>query len=223
MTRPAETKVKTPDRDFRRLAKRIAADGRTLLGSDRLFMLWQSARNAAPLGLPAAEIGSFRGGSARFIAEALRAAAGGEPELHVVDTFAGHPGASLSEHDGEVHQPGMFGETDVEQVRAYLADLPGVRVHQGAFPAVAGELPDGAYGFVHLDTDLYDPMLAGLEFFGPRVPVGGVVVLDDFDARKCPGVRLAAEEWLGRHPHEFHQLVPLTEQLVLMRVRGGVS
>jgi hypothetical protein len=215
----SETRIKTPDRDFRRLAKRIASDGRTLLGADRLFVLWQTARNAAPLGLPAAEVGSFRGGSARFLAEAFRTATGAEPELHVVDTFEGHPAAALSERDADSHQAGLFGDTDVEQVRSYLADLPGVQVHQGAFADVVGELPDGPYGFAHLDVDLYEPTLEGLRFFGPRLPVGGLIVLDDFDARKCPGVRAAAETWLDERPGEFHSLTPLTEQLVLTRVR----
>jgi O-methyltransferase len=223
MAAPTDIRVKTPDRDFRRLAKRIARDNRTLLGADRLYMLWQSAHNVGRLGLPAAEIGSFRGGSARFIAEALLAASEREPELHVVDTFEGHPEAAITAQDAEVHTVGLFGDTSYDAVRDYLADLSFVKVHKGAFADVVDELPDTAYGFAHLDVDLYEPILDGLRFFGPRIPVGGVIILDDYDARKCPGVRLAAETWLAERPTEFHTITPLTEQLVLTRVRpdGG--
>jgi O-methyltransferase len=216
--RSGDKRVKVRDRDFRRVAKRIAADGRTLLGADRLWVLWQCIANTAPLGHPIAEVGSYRGGSARFLAEAMLHF-GSRASVHVVDTFAGHPAESLSELDPEVHAPGLFGDTSAEAVRRYLRDLRAVQVHEGAFQAVRGRLPDGPYAFAHLDVDLYEPMLDGLRFFGSRLPVGGAMVLDDYDARKCPGVREAAEQWLAEVPGQFHTLNPLTEQLVVARVR----
>jgi hypothetical protein len=212
-------RVKAQDPQFRRVAKRIAAEGRTLLGSDRLWILWQAAVNAARLGpLPAAEVGSYRGGSARFLAEAFHAGLGMDVELHVIDTFAGHPEASLSDADGEGHVSGLFGDTDAESVREYLAPHAGVRVHVGAFADVRPELPDASYGFAHLDVDLYEPMLDTLRFFGPRLAIGGVLVLDDYDALKCPGVRAASDAYLAETDARFHSLIPHTKQLVLTRV-----
>jgi O-methyltransferase len=216
---PPQRRVKARDPEFRRVAKRTVADGRTLLGPERLWVLWQSANNAASVGsLPVAEVGSYRGGSARFLAEAFRAALGKHVELHVIDTFTGHPEAALSDFDAPVHIPGLFGDTSVDEVRAYLAGEPGAHVHVGAIADVCPELPDVTYGFAHLDVDLYQPMLTALRFFGPRLPVGGVLVLDDYDARKCPGVRAAAELYLSETAARFHSLSPHTEQLVLSRV-----
>jgi hypothetical protein len=93
-------------------------------------------------------------------------------------------------------------------------------VRKGAFADVAPELSHSTYGFVHLDVDLYQPTKAGLEYFGPRMAVGGVIVLDDYGARKCPGIHRAAEEFLeaGAGFQPWHAN---TEQLVLVRTRQG--
>jgi len=213
----APPRLKARDPDFRPLATVVAREGRTLLGPERLWTLWQCVRNVAPLGLPAAEVGSYRGGSARFLATAA-ASLGAPVPLHVVDTFDGHPTASLSERDKAVHVPGLFGDTSFEDVAAYLGDLEQVHLHRGRFEEIRDELPDGPYGFAHLDVDLYTPMLEGLRFFGARLAVGGTIVLDDFDSRNCPGVREAFEAWQPEAEGRFHAFNPLTQQLVLTRV-----
>ena len=33
---------------------------------------------------------------------------------------------------------------------------------------------------MRLDTDLYDPILAGLTFFYPRLVSGGILIVDDY-------------------------------------------
>jgi hypothetical protein len=54
---------------------------RTLLGYDRLYVLWQAARNAAAVPGSVAEIGSYRGGSAHFIAKSFITFTGREVPL----------------------------------------------------------------------------------------------------------------------------------------------
>ncbi len=193
------------------------SEGRTLLDEERLWTLWQAAANTASLGLPAAEIGSFRGGSAAFLARAFALLRGRPVPLHVVDTFEGHPDVAVPGIDSSDQRPGLFGSTSVEDVRRYLGELADVHVHQGQFADVVETLAQDEFGLVHLDVDLYEPTLAALQYFSRRMPVGGVVVVDDFDAKKCPGVRAAVEAFDPSRAG-FQTWTPHTEQVVLAKV-----
>jgi len=202
---------------FRELVALVREDDRTLLDTDRLYTLWQAAANAAPLGLPAVEAGTFRGGSAYFLAAALRYHAGEERELLTIDTFSGHAEADVAPEEAAQHPPGHFGEADLEDVRAFLSPFARVRVHPARFPEGASEyLPAGALAFAHLDMDLHRPTLASLALLEDRMAPGGVIVVDDFGAPKTPGIRRAVEEFLAG-TDRFQAWDVDTEQLLLIR------
>lgn len=211
---------------FQRLAGRVIADGRTYLRDDRLWILYQGIQNAAPLGLPAAEVGSYQGGSALFMAAAFQAVLAREVRLDVVDTFTGHPESTFSEQDTLIRggkyitspyqQSGHFTDTTYDEVKHYLAEFSETRVHQGQFIEVKDRLDAPAYGLVHLDVDVYQGTIDALRFFRPRLPLGGVIVLDDYGAAKTPGVRAAVEEFLAESGR-YQCWNALTEQLVLVK------
>jgi len=214
----AEITVHSPaEQDETFLAAAEAVGKRTKLGQDRLWILWQAAANAAPLGLPVLEAGSYRGGSAWFLATAVKEHAGRELPLEAVDTFAGHPAAAITPSDHDYHGSGRFADTSVERVREYLAAFPLVTVHQGEFAAVAPALPHERYGLVHLDMDLYAPTREALAFCAAHTPPGAVIVVDDYGSPKCPGIEQAVDEFLAAGPG-FQRWHPHTEQAVLVRV-----
>jgi O-methyltransferase len=204
------------DERFTALAEEVKAHGRTMLARKRLWTLWQCVGNVAPLDGGAAEIGTFRGGSAYFIAAAFRERAGHEVPFDVIDTFAGHPPGKLTDQDSPVHHGGeKFVETSYESVVEYLGAFPEVTVHQGEFSAVAPRLPEQPYRLVHIDVDLYLPALECLRYFGPRLVGGGIVVLDDYGAPSCPGIKQAVEEYLAAGGYQTWNT--LTRQLVLVK------
>jgi hypothetical protein len=207
---------KIRDKDFLLIAGTVLAHEKTLMKQDRLWILWQAVRNTTGLGLPAAEVGSYRGGSAYFLAAAYLSALGREIPLEVIDTFEGHPEEKLTSVDLPIHEAGKFSGTTFEEVVAYLSEFELLRVHKGEFSQVAPGLPEQMWGFVHVDVDLYQPVLDCLRYFMPRLPPGGVIVLDDYDAPKCPGIRRAAEEYLA-DADGVQAWNPHTEQLVLIK------
>ena len=200
--------------EFFALADRVIAAQRTLLGYDALYVLWQAVRNAASVTGAVVEIGTFRGGSAYFLASAFSALSGVDIPMHACDTFEGHPAEAITDHDHH-HKAGFFRETSVEDVRAYLAPF-GVRVHQGEITTTLPLLDETSYRLVHIDTDLYQPTLACLEYFGRRMSPHGVIVVDDYGAPKCPGVPRAVSEYLGR-ADLFDVWDLRTEQVVLVK------
>lgn len=67
-----------------------------------------------------------------------------------------------------------------------------------------------------IDTDLYQPTIDCLDYFGPRLTSGGVVIIDDCASKKCPGVPRAVVEYLARTA-AFHAWDMRTEQLMLLK------
>jgi O-methyltransferase len=132
------------------------------------YQLVTAARSTAKLPGAAAEVGVFKGATARLIMEALP-----NKTVHLFDTFEGLPDSQ----DGL--DKGQFCGT-LEEVRQYLND-PRVQFHRGYFPRdTAHEIEHERFAFVHLDVDYYDGTLAALEFFWPRMVTGGVVLTHDY-------------------------------------------
>jgi len=206
----------TIDPRFHAAAEPLARSRRTMLGYDRLFTLWQSALNVAHLGLPVVEVGTFRGGSAALIAEALRAA-DAACDVHVVDTFEGHIDSTITAHDSGEHFSGKFANTSYEDVQAFLSAYPRMQVHKGNAATVIAAWPERRYGMVHIDVDLYGPTLDCLRYFGARLADGGVLVMDDYESPTCPGVSLAVHEYLSSGPR-FQQWRLHAEQMLLVKV-----
>jgi hypothetical protein len=129
-----------------------------------------------------AELGVYYGGTSRFIA-----ANNNNAIHHAYDTFEGIPENDVCENG---YQKGEFAATDSERVLRVL-NLPNIKVHKGLFPATA---IDAKYKLVHIDVDIYQSTKAGLEFFVPRMVIGGIIILDDLDWKLCPGVRKACND-----------------------------
>ena len=70
-------------------------------------------------------------------------------------------------------------------------------IKKGYFPETAIGVED-KFVFVMLDMDLYQPMLAGLEFFYDKMVPGGVMLLHDYFHEELPGVKCAVEEYERR-------------------------
>jgi len=185
-------------------------EGRILMSLPEILHLHRLAEETASVPGDTAEVGVFRGGSAKIIA-----AAQGGRALHLFDTFSGMPPEDPS---FDPSRSGGFAGTSLESVAAYLRDCRAIVFHPGAFPESAGGLsPDLRFSFVHLDADLYLSTRAGLEFFYPRLNPGGIVLAHDYGAPKCPGVRKAWDEFFaGKAETTF--LLPPRQAYVIKNV-----
>jgi O-methyltransferase len=174
------------DGDF--LAQVAAIESHTLVDRRRLYMLMQLARQASRLPGHAAEVGVYRGGTAKLLAKTF---AGAGKDVLLFDTFAGMPDTHPV-HD--FHRRGDFADTSLEAVRAFLSDCPNVAFYPGFFPQSADAVKEQTFSFVHVDVDIYDSVKACCEFFYPRLERGGVMVFDDYGLITCPGAKRAVDE-----------------------------
>jgi hypothetical protein len=164
------------------------------------FNLYQLVLKTRNLEGDLAEIGVYRGGSARLIALLKD-----HKPLHLFDTFAGMPAVRP---DVDQHQAGDFADTSLEAVKRYLSGCSDIVFHPGLFPDSARELgrTPTRFCFVHLDVDIYESTKAGLEFFYPRLVPGGVIISHDYRSLKCPGVKRAFDEFFSGKPEPVIEL-----------------
>jgi len=199
---------------FGPLAKKTLEQGRTYLNYDRLYTLWQAIEQLPDSAVTVAEVGAYKGGSAKFIAEALRWHNQDLP-LYVFDTFEGHSTVDPT-FDGK-HQVGQqFRSTSVEGVSKYLRKYPNLRIIKGDFRDTAHTLEDtGVPGFVHIDVDVYRVTKFCLEYFGSRMVAGGIIIVDDYGFRTTKGVRQAVEEFIKQRT-DYCRIHLLTGQALLL-------
>lgn len=200
--------------DFLESAQEVLAHGRTLMTTQRLYVLWQSASNTLQVTGDVAEVGVFRGGSSYFLSMAYSKLGVDNFVMHAIDTFEGHAAGTISTADN-YHQVGMFADTSYEAVSQYLSRFDFLQVHKGEFSTVTAELTSEKYRLVHIDTDLYQPTWDCFEYFMPKLSRGGIFIIDDYLSRKCSGVTTAVHEFLEKYP-VFDVWFFNTEQIVLV-------
>jgi O-methyltransferase len=169
----------------------------TPLEASQLFSV---VRATAKLGGNMAEVGVFRGTSARLIREADETR-----PLHLFDTFEGLP--EPDDHDTELHL-GRFEKNQfsccLEEVRRYLSSVSDVYFYPGLFPASASPVETERFSLVHSDVDLYASTRSVLEFFYPRLVRGGIIITHDFVTAQGP--HQAFTEFLETLPEPLIEL-----------------
>jgi predicted O-methyltransferase YrrM len=160
-----------------------------VITQDRANVLKKLAAQTKNVPGDVAELGVYRGGSARDLAAACP-----DKTIHLFDTFSGLP-----ESEGN-HTAGGF-SASLEEAR-----ITGNRVvyYQGLFPETTVSLRDDQrFSLVHVDADLEPSTLAAIEFFWPRLSPGGAIVFDDYQWKDCPGVTKAVDAFF--RPEEIRQ------------------
>jgi len=174
--------------------RRLRRQRRMLLTPVEAYQIFTLVRNLRKLPGDLAEVGVYRGASARLIHEA----SDGRP-LHLFDTFEGLPlpsNGDLLPNGGECSALGEgWLRVEYEKVVPYLEGLENVHLYKGIFPGTSGPVADRQFSFVHLDMDLYEGTLAALEFFYPRMVPGGVILSHDYII--LPGPTKAFQEYFA--------------------------
>jgi O-methyltransferase len=171
------------------LIRQVRVDTQMILLDPEAYNIYAAATRTTKILGAIAEVGVFRGGSARLICEAK-----GNRQLLLFDTFAGMP--ETGEDDPRFARGVLVGP--LPNVQAYLAEFPNVFFHQGFFPDSAAGLEEMRFSFVHLDVDIYQSTVSCLEWFYPRLNRGAMLISHDYPVAE--GVRKAFDEFLGDKP-----------------------
>ncbi|MGH9491487.1 MAG: TylF/MycF/NovP-related O-methyltransferase [Terriglobales bacterium] len=170
-----------------------AIRGTTLVGPRRCYVLAALARQAAAVPGALAEVGVYRGGTARLLAEVRP-----DRRLYLFDTFAGMPATDALL---DLHRAGDFADTSLAAVRGFV-NAGNADFRPGLFPATAAGLEHERFALVHVDCDIYASVRACCEWFYPRLAAGAAMVFDDYAYRSCPGAKKAVDEFFAAKPEQ---------------------
>ena len=101
--------------------------------------------------------------------------------LYLFDTFKGFDERDISVEKGDTRNRANHYNANVTEadLLATMSHPERVVIRKGYFPETALDIDD-RFVFVNLDFDLYNPTLAGLEYFYPRMVSGGVILVHDY-------------------------------------------
>ena len=193
-----------------------AAVTHTLVDVYRCYELWCLVKQTADLPGDVLEVGIWRGGTACLLGLAMKDAEI-ESKLYLADTFAGvvkAGDADRSYHGGE------HSDTTPETVKSLLERQPGCQFlnFEGIFPdQTGGQIAQAQIRFCHIDVDVYQSAKDAFDWVWPHIPVGGVVVFDDYGFVTCSGVTKFVNEQNGRGDMVF--MHNLNGHAVLVKTR----
>ena len=138
-----------------------------------------------------AEIGVYRGNFASRMNLIFP-----EKKLYLFDTFEG-----FSQRDKQTELTKSFStaeqdfsNTSINLVLSKMTTPDNCIIKKGFFPDTATDVSD-KFCLVSIDTDLYDPTLAGLHFFYPKLSRGGYIFVHDFNNEGYKGVKQGVLEF----------------------------
>ncbi|MGH9599002.1 MAG: TylF/MycF/NovP-related O-methyltransferase [Terracidiphilus sp.] len=152
-----------------------------------------------------AEIGVYKGTFAAVLNLALP-----NRKLYLFDTFEGF---SREQEQNDRQRHGLsferdFSDTSIDVVLRRMKYPDQCIVRKGLFPETAAGLEDCRFCFVSIDADLYQPILAGLEFFYDRLSPGGFIFVHDYNNADFPGARQAVADFSSARMAPF---IPVTD------------
>jgi len=165
------------------------------------------------------ELGVYQGHTATLIATMARRLG---RTAWLFDTFEGFSERDLQGIDVAV-QGTAFADTSLEAVRAAVGDT-NVRFVKGFFPDTANEVPaDASFCLVHIDCDLYAPIISSLEFFYPRLAPGGFMIIHDYSSLCWNGAEKAVDEFFADKGEPVIPLPDYSGSVVIRKTRAPRS
>lgn len=162
-----------------------------------------------------AELGVYRGDFAKVINEIFP-----DRKLYLFDTFEGFPEEDMQyEINNNLlkTEVGKLSNTSVEFVLGRMPHPEQCIIKKGYFPDTAVGLEE-KFAFVNIDVDLYKPILAGLEYFWPRMADGGYILVHDYFSFSYDGTKKAIEEFADKYNVGF---APIGDTLSVIFAKRG--
>jgi len=173
---------------------------RTIMSEENrlnIFLLLRFFLAALPAG-HIIEFGSYRGGSAIFMAYLAQRLYPGT-RVYALDSFEGMP---ATDKRVDAHNAGDFGDVDLAALQAHVEKLglDNLVLVKGLFENTSADVlgEAGAIRLAHIDCDIAPAVRHAYESVRPAMVEGGYLVFDDATVSSCIGATEVVEDLLIR-------------------------
>jgi hypothetical protein len=144
-------------------------------------------------------------------------------DFHIFDSFEGGLSPKVAKDknlrddltEKQVQEEKNMLSSTEDEVSACLSDFQFIHLYKGWIPSQFHEVEDRQFAFVHIDVDLYEPILDSLNFFFPKLVKGGVMAFDDYGITQFPGAKKAVDEFLEKNTCQFFYEVPMGSSFII--------
>ena len=183
----------TKDKDFKDLFKKIHSY--TYIDKYRLYELWQLVGETSNVPGALIEVGVWRGGSGAIISKKAELC-GIKDTIYLCDTFRGVVKADPDKDN--IYKGGEHKDTSKKLVTDLIENklnIRNVKILEGIFPNDTEHLiNDDRFRFCHIDVDVYNSAKDIVNWIWSKMPVGGIIVFDDYGHGGCFGITRFVEE-----------------------------
>jgi hypothetical protein len=134
-----------------------------------------------------AELGIYRGGITKYLAETYP-----NKLVYAFDTFDGFKDIDYN-YDSHCIESGWYADANYTFVINYLNN-DNIRICSGYFPDTI-PIESIKYCFVHLDSDTYNSITNGLQYFYTNLVSSGIILIDDYNNPNTLGVTKAVNQF----------------------------
>lgn len=181
----------------------------------RFYTFWLQIERIKNKQIPGdfAELGVYQGETAKIIH-----VMDPDRDLHLFDTFDGFSETDLSVEKGkeDKYRSSKFSDTSLAVVKNFIDGNEHIKFHPGHFPDSAANLDETIYAFIHLDADLYQPTMAALIYFYPKLSPGGVIIIHDYN-HNWDGLRKAIDEFSQTIPETFVEIADWQGSVMIVK------
>lgn len=138
-----------------------------------------------------AELGVYQGDFARCIHDLFP-----DRHLYLFDTFEGFLEEDIAIERENLYSDGKqnFSDTAVDLVLSKMKNPENCIIKKGYFPDSLEGLED-KFALVSIDADLYKPIYEGLDYFYPRLSMGGYIFVHDYNNSGYKGAKKAVWDY----------------------------
>lgn len=180
---------------------KVKKENDMLLTITEAYQIYMAVKNTQKIKGHIAEVGVYRGGSARIIGNFKK-----NKKLYLFDTFEGLPKVEKVDAKVGYHKNQYYGS--YEFVKKSFEKIPSVFIYKGMFPDTAKPIKNKKFSYVNLDVDIYKSTLDCLKFFYPKMIKGGIIMSHDYITSddSISGVRKAFDEFFRNKPEPIIEL-----------------
>jgi len=151
------------------------------------------------------EFGCYKCGTTIKLAKKLKSL-GSNKKIYALDTFSGLPKETKNKDNMPKLYKKAMDKNNLNKIKKILIKNKvdkNIVLIKGLFKDSMPKLKEKKFCFAFVDGDLYQSTKEALEFLIPRMNIGGIIFIDDYNSKSWVGVKKAVLELL--HEKEIIQ------------------